>query len=137
MSSKDLIGVELRFEKYTDVHEMVYLVDNVQKGSPAEAAGLGMGEGHDYVIGSPQSSRFESTSGLSEYLYSNNKTECSLLVYNTRLQAVRQVEITPNTEWGGQGIIGCQIIHGLMTRIPKPKPAEALISAKVDDQDKV
>lgn len=84
LSSKDLIGVELKFEKYTDVHEMVYLVDNVQKGSPAEEAGLGTGEGHDYVIGSPQNLRFESISELSEYLYSNNKKQCSLLVYNTR-----------------------------------------------------
>ena len=35
LSSKDLIGVDLRFEKYDDVHEMVYLIDSVQVSSPA------------------------------------------------------------------------------------------------------
>ena len=33
---------------------------------------------------------------------------------------VRTVEITPSTKWGGQGIIGCQILNGMLARIPKP-----------------
>jgi hypothetical protein len=41
MSSRELIGVEIKFEKYDDVHEMVYLVDGVKEGSPAYNAGLG------------------------------------------------------------------------------------------------
>jgi hypothetical protein len=70
-------------------------------------------------------SRFEEPSDLTEYLYLNDKKECELFVYNTYQRAARTVMITPNKDWGGVGIIGCQILHGLLTRIPKHSPAQA------------
>ena len=95
LSSKDLIGVDLRFEKYDDVHEMVYLIDSVQVSSPAFHASLGidpLGDlGKDYIIGSSTKSRFETTLELSEFLYKNDKLSCSLNVFNTKQQVVREV----------------------------------------------
>ncbi len=105
LSSRDLIGIELRFEKYTEAHEQVYLVDSVQPSSPAALASLGTGEGFDYIIGAKDSPKFENSSQLSDFLYRNK--DCILLVYNTSSGTVREVEIKPDPKWGGDGIIGC------------------------------
>ena len=42
------------------------------------------------------------------------------IVYNTAIQRPRNVVVTPNSIWGGQGIIGCQILQGVLYRIPRP-----------------
>ena len=105
MSSRELIGLELRFEKFSEVHEQVYLIDSVQAGSPAALASLGTGEGFDYIIGAREVSRFENSSELSDFLHKSK--ECVLLVYNTNAGRVREVTVRPDSKWGGDGIIGC------------------------------
>jgi hypothetical protein len=71
-----LIGTEVKFERFDDLHEKVYLVDNVQVNSPAFKAGLGSGRmaqdptvsidrlGLDFVIASGAKSLFETTEEL-------------------------------------------------------------------------
>ncbi|TNV74027.1 hypothetical protein FGO68_gene6471 [Halteria grandinella] len=43
LSARSLIGTEVRFERFDDLHERVYLVEGVQLESPAYRGGLGCG----------------------------------------------------------------------------------------------
>lgn len=64
LTAKNLTGAEVKFERYDDAHEKVYMIDNVQLDSPAYKAGLGSGRMHldpsvsvdklgiDYIVGS-------------------------------------------------------------------------------------
>jgi len=39
-------------------------------------------------------------------------------VYNFDLDTVREVLLTPNSAWGGEGSLGCGIGYGYLHRIP-------------------
>ena len=41
-----------------------------------------------------------------------------LFVYNFELDNVREVLLTPNFGWGGEGSLGCGIGYGYLHRIP-------------------
>lgn len=41
-----------------------------------------------------------------------------LYVYNADLDAVRELLLTPNSAWGGDGSLGCGIGYGYLHRIP-------------------
>ena len=41
-----------------------------------------------------------------------------LYVYNCELDNVREVLLTPNFGWGGEGSLGCGIGYGYLHRIP-------------------
>jgi|LauGreDrversion4_2_1035121.scaffolds.fasta_scaffold95816_1 hypothetical protein len=60
---------------------------------------------------------------ISDFLYKNDGVEITLVVYNSHSSALRLVPLIPNQNWGGKGIIGCQILHGVLSRIPKPEKA--------------
>ncbi|QPG75306.1 hypothetical protein FOA43_002658 [Brettanomyces nanus] len=46
---------------------------------------------------------------------------CSLVLYmyNHDYDTVRPVTIYPNTQWGGRGLLGCDIGYGLLHRVPE------------------
>ncbi|XP_041264727.1 Golgi reassembly-stacking protein 1 isoform X2 [Onychostruthus taczanowskii] len=41
-----------------------------------------------------------------------------LMVYNTEADSIREVVVTPNGAWGGEGSLGCGIGYGYLHRIP-------------------
>ena len=41
-----------------------------------------------------------------------------LYVYNIDSEKVRVVDLLPNCEWGGQGLLGCDVVKGMMHTIP-------------------
>lgn len=41
-----------------------------------------------------------------------------MFVYNIETDACREVTMTPNAGWGGEGSIGCDIGYGYLHRIP-------------------
>lgn len=47
-----------------------------------------------------------------------------LYVYNVDDDGCREVTITPNGAWGGEGSLGCGIGYGYLHRIPAEKLAE-------------
>lgn len=49
---------------------------------------------------------------------SHENKQLKLYVYNCELDNVREVSITPNTAWGGEGSLGCGIGYGYLHRIP-------------------
>ncbi|XP_029980681.1 Golgi reassembly-stacking protein 2-like isoform X2 [Sphaeramia orbicularis] len=109
-----LLGVSIRFCSFEGANENVWHVLEVEANSPAALAGL---RAHsDYIIGA------DTALNESEDLFSLIETyegkELKLYVYNTDTDNCREVVITPNGDWGGEGSLGCGIGYGYLHRIP-------------------
>uniref|UniRef100_A0A672J787 Golgi reassembly stacking protein 2 n=1 Tax=Salarias fasciatus TaxID=181472 RepID=A0A672J787_SALFA len=109
-----LLGVSIRFCSFEGANENVWHVLEVEPNSPAALAGL---RPHaDYIIGA------DTVMTESEDLFSLVEThegkELKLYVYNTDTDNCREVVITPNCDWGGEGSLGCGIGYGYLHRIP-------------------
>ncbi|RXM99358.1 Golgi reassembly-stacking protein 2 [Acipenser ruthenus] len=109
-----LLGVSIRFCSFEGANENVWHVLEVEPNSPAALAGL---QPHtDYIIGA------DTVMNESEDLFSLIETHegkgLKLYVYNTDTDNCREVVITPNTAWGGEGSLGCGIGYGYLHRIP-------------------
>lgn len=46
-------------------------------------------------------------------------------MYNWQTDGCREIQITPDTEWGGEGSLGCDIGFGYLHRIPNVPYGEA------------
>jgi hypothetical protein len=62
---------------------------------------------------------------------SSENKQLKLYVYNCDLDSVREVLLTPNSAWGGEGSLGCGIGYGYLHRIPVKDEANDN-TAKVD-----
>ncbi|KAL8610173.1 hypothetical protein ACOMHN_005947 [Nucella lapillus] len=110
-----VLGVTIRFCSFEGANENVWHILEVQPGSPAEVAGLRSNT--DYVIGADNGiSQTEDLFGLIE---SQEGKALRLYVYNCDADTCREVTITPNGAWGGEGSLGCNIGYGYLHRIPK------------------
>lgn len=49
---------------------------------------------------------------------SSENKQLKLYVYNCDIDSVREVLLTPNSAWGGEGSLGCGIGYGYLHRIP-------------------
>lgn len=109
-----LLGVSIRFCSFEGANENVWHVLEVEPNSPAALAGLRPLT--DYIIGA------DTVMNESEDLFSLIETHegkgLKLYVYNTDTDNCREVVITPNSEWGGEGSLGCGIGYGYLHRIP-------------------
>ncbi|KAM9482650.1 Golgi reassembly-stacking protein 2 [Clarias gariepinus] len=109
-----LLGVSIRFCSFEGANENVWHVLEIEPNSPAALAGL---RPHtDYIIGA------DTVMNESEDLFSLIETHegkgLKLYVYNTDTDSCREVVITPNSAWGGEGSLGCGIGYGYLHRIP-------------------
>uniref|UniRef100_A0A8K9XAK7 Golgi reassembly stacking protein 2 n=1 Tax=Oncorhynchus mykiss TaxID=8022 RepID=A0A8K9XAK7_ONCMY len=109
-----LLGVSIRFCSFEGANENIWHVLEVEPNSPAALAGL---RPHtDYIIGA------DTVMNESEDLFSLIETHegkgLKLYVYNTDTDNCREVVITPNSSWGGEGSLGCGIGYGYLHRIP-------------------
>ncbi|NWR69522.1 GORS2 protein, partial [Centropus unirufus] len=109
-----LLGVSIRFCSFDGANENVWHVLEVEPNSPAALAGLRPHS--DYIIGA------DTVMNESEDLFSLIETHeakpLKLYVYNTDTDNCREVVITPNSAWGGEGSLGCGIGYGYLHRIP-------------------
>ncbi|CAG0888249.1 unnamed protein product [Cyprideis torosa] len=109
-----LLGVSIRFCSFEGANEHVWHVLDVNPGSPADIAGLRPYS--DYIIGAD--SVLHESEDLFTLISAHEGKPLKLYVYNTDTDSCREVSITPNGAWGGEGSLGCNIGYGYLHRIP-------------------
>ncbi|KAK3082952.1 hypothetical protein FSP39_009874 [Pinctada imbricata] len=110
-----LLGVSIRFCSFEGANENVWHILDVQPNSPADLAGLKTDT--DYIIGAD--SVLHESEDLFTLIENHEGKPLRLYVYNTESDGCREVTITPNGAWGGEGSLGCGIGYGYLHRIPK------------------
>ncbi|XP_032681712.1 Golgi reassembly-stacking protein 2 isoform X2 [Odontomachus brunneus] len=134
-----LLGVSIRFCSFEGANENVWHVLEVHPSSPAELAGLRPFT--DYIIGAD--SILHESENLFTLIEAHESRPLKLYVYNTIDDYCREVTITPNNTWGGEGSLGCGIGYGYLHRIPvrsvlEQKPANSYTNTmKVAMQDQM
>lgn len=109
-----LLGVSIRFCSFEGANENVWHILEVHPSSPAEAAGLRSFS--DYIIGAD--SILHESEDLFTLIETHEGKQLKLYVYNCDEDTCREVVITPNTKWGGEGSLGAGIGFGYLHRIP-------------------
>ncbi|CAH0720817.1 unnamed protein product, partial [Brenthis ino] len=109
-----LLGVSIRFCSFEGANENVWHVLEVHPSSPAELAGLRPFS--DYIIGAD--SIMHESEDLFTLIEAHEGRALKLYVYNINDDTCREVLITPNHNWGGEGSLGCGIGYGYLHRIP-------------------
>ncbi|KAM4608278.1 Golgi reassembly-stacking protein 2-like [Polymixia lowei] len=115
-----LLGVSIRFCSFEGANENVWHVLEVESNSPAALAGL---RPHtDYIIGAD--TVMNESEDLFSLIENHEGKGLKLYVYNADTDNCREVVITPNCDWGGEGSLGCGIGFGYLHRIPTVPFAE-------------
>lgn len=109
-----LLGISIRFCSFEGANENVWHVLEVHPSSPADLAGLRSFT--DYIIGAD--SVLHESEDLYALVENHEGRSLKLYVYNSVEDACREVTITPNSNWGGEGSLGCGIGYGYLHRIP-------------------
>lgn len=109
-----LLGVSIRFRSFDGANENVWHILEVHPGSPAELAGLRSFS--DYIIGAD--SILHESEDLFTLIETHEGKQLKLYVYNCDEDKCREVLITPNSKWGGDGSLGAGIGFGYLHRIP-------------------
>ncbi|PAA88299.1 hypothetical protein BOX15_Mlig005266g1 [Macrostomum lignano] len=113
-----LLGVSIRFCSFDGANENVWHVMDVQPNSPAGLAGLQSDT--DYIIGAD--TLLQDYEDLITLIEAHDGKPLKLYVYSTVSDSCREVTITPNSVWGGEGLLGCGIGYGYLHRIPTREP---------------
>ncbi|XP_006869242.1 PREDICTED: Golgi reassembly-stacking protein 1 [Chrysochloris asiatica] len=114
-----LLGASVRFCNFRRANEQVWHVLDVEPSSPAALAGLRPYT--DYVVGSDQI--LQESEDFFTLIESHEGKPLKLMVYNSELDFCREVTVTPNAAWGGEGSLGCGIGYGYLHRIPTQLPS--------------
>ncbi|XP_039211204.1 Golgi reassembly-stacking protein 1 isoform X3 [Crotalus tigris] len=110
---KDLLKANVEKAVKLEVFNIKTMKD-VEPASPAALAGL---KPHsDYIIGSDQI--LHESEDFFSLIDSHEGKPLKLVVYNTEMDSCREVFVTPNGAWGGEGSLGCGIGYGYLHRIP-------------------
>ncbi|KAF4095516.1 Golgi reassembly-stacking protein 1b [Onychostoma macrolepis] len=109
-----LLGASVRFCTFQGANHNVWHVLDVEVNSPAELAGLKPYS--DYIVGADQV--LQEWEDFFSLIEASEGKALKLLVYNTQSDRCREVLITPNGAWGGEGSLGCGVGFGYLHRIP-------------------
>lgn len=115
-----LLGISIRFCSFEGATENVWHVLDVQPKSPAAIAGLQSDT--DYIIGSDQV--LNERDDFFMLVETSDGQPIKVYVYSSLSDGVRELSITPNSKWGGEGLLGCDIGYGYLHRIPNPGEME-------------
>ncbi|KAI1888936.1 hypothetical protein AGOR_G00173890 [Albula goreensis] len=119
-----LLGASVRFCSFKGANENVWHVLDVEPNSPAALAGL---QAHtDFIVGADQV--LQDSEDFFSLIESHEGKPLKLLVYNMKTDQCREVVVTPNGAWGGEGSLGCGIGYGYLHRIPTRS-----VSMKIND----
>jgi hypothetical protein len=106
--------LSIRFCTFDKANENVWHILDVQQHSPAALAGLRSNT--DYLIGAD--TLLNDAEDLFTLIESNEGKPLKLYVYNSESDMTREITLTPNVGWGGEGSLGCGIGYGYLHRIP-------------------
>ncbi|KAK2901032.1 hypothetical protein Q8A67_009147 [Cirrhinus molitorella] len=109
-----LLGASVRFCSFQGANENVWHVLDVEPNSPAALAGLQ--EHSDFIVGADQV--LQDSEDFFTLIEAHEGKPLKLLAYNTETDKCREVVVTPNGAWGGEGSLGCGIGYGYLHRIP-------------------
>ncbi|KAF3836586.1 hypothetical protein F7725_029144 [Dissostichus mawsoni] len=109
-----LLGASVRFCSFEGANENVWHVLDVETNSPAALAGLIAYD--DFIVGADQV--LQDSEDFFSLIEANEGKPLKLLLYNTQTDNCREVVVTPNGAWGGEGSLGCGIGYGYLHRIP-------------------
>lgn len=85
-----------------------YQIARVSNNSPAHTAGLV--PFFDFITAVDDLALDdENRSFFFDYIKKNLGKRVKLSVFNLRIQAMRDVVVVPNNEWGGKGVLGCNV----------------------------
>eukprot|EP00928_Gymnodinium_smaydae_P032418 TRINITY_DN23483_c0_g4_i1.p1 TRINITY_DN23483_c0_g4~~TRINITY_DN23483_c0_g4_i1.p1 ORF type:complete len:477 (+),score=77.92 TRINITY_DN23483_c0_g4_i1:35-1432(+) len=117
-SGAGLLGAVVRYDALENAENQGIRVLSVFPNSPAEKAGLIALK--DYLLGTTEV-MFRDLDELIEIVNLCIGRSMQVWVYNSETESIREVTLTPNFGWGGQGAIGADIRTGLLHRIPAPR----------------
>ncbi|TDH70608.1 hypothetical protein CCR75_007105 [Bremia lactucae] len=129
---KGLLGVTIRFDSYEGAEDQLLhvlhesnniatLIKNkppkkdVADSSPAERAGLRAES--DYLLGTPERV-FADPEDLHDEILDALDGSFQCYVFNALEDQVRIVSIIPTERWGGDGVLGAEVGHGCLHRLP-------------------
>ncbi|KAH9498808.1 Golgi reassembly-stacking protein 2 [Bulinus truncatus] len=84
-----------------------YHVLRVQEGSPGHKAGLEAF--FDFIVAIGNTRLNQDNDTLKELLRNNVERPLKVTVYSSKTQSVREVNLVPSHNWGGQGLLGVSI----------------------------
>ncbi|CAN9503272.1 unnamed protein product [Ophioblennius macclurei] len=109
-----LLGASVRFCSYEGANESIMHVLDVEANSPAALAGLQPYT--DYIVGADQ--LLQESEEFFSLIEAREGKPLKLMVYSTQTDVCRELVVTPNASWGGEGSLGCGIGYGYLHRIP-------------------
>ncbi|CEM27830.1 unnamed protein product [Vitrella brassicaformis CCMP3155] len=117
-----LLGATVRYDTFENCENQGVRVLDIFPRSPAAAAGLVPYK--DWLLGTSDV-MFKDLDELVETVNYYLNKPVAVYVYNSDVETIREVILTPNHNWGGDGSIGCDIGTGLLHRIPPPRSMPA------------
>eukprot|EP01126_Amoeba_proteus_P017859 TRINITY_DN187_c0_g2_i4.p1 TRINITY_DN187_c0_g2~~TRINITY_DN187_c0_g2_i4.p1 ORF type:complete len:181 (+),score=32.82 TRINITY_DN187_c0_g2_i4:534-1076(+) len=133
-------GISIRYQNIDQATEFIWRILEVYSKSPASMAGLEAFD--DYIVGSPDII-FNSHDHFFSYMRSNIDVSVSLYVYSRRTSRVRLISLRASKDWGGEGILGCNVGIGYIHRIPTvetpkgtPESREQVETQEVSQEEK-
>ena len=110
-----LLGITIRFDIAQPLSKHTLHVLDVFPDSPASAAGLDAY--NDYILGVGDL-LYDGPDEFGEIVLHNERRPVRLYVYSVRTEDVREVLITPDRQWGGDGVLGCGVGSGYLHILP-------------------
>ncbi|KAJ5217060.1 hypothetical protein N7468_010068 [Penicillium chermesinum] len=111
---RNCAGSNLTLEIWSAKH-IWHILSIPSSESPAYRAGLLPHS--DYIIGTP-SGTLRGESALGELVEDHLDRTLVLWVYNSEFDVVREVELVPTRNWGGEGAVGAELGYGALHRLP-------------------
>lgn len=129
------LGALTREEEFENAHERVLRVVKIFPDSPAQKAGLI--ENKDCILGT-SNMILKDLQSFANYIrsedYRKGERSVEICVLNLDSMLVRDVNIFPNENWGGLGLLGCEFAEGVMNSLPEFNEPPALdLSIHSDD----
>lgn len=110
-----LLGLMVRFDAYEEFDQSVIRVLKVYPGSPAEEAGLTPSV--DFLLGTTEIV-FLDLDDLFDIIKMSTGRRIQMYVYSLASDTVRLTIIAPRHNWGGEGVLGCDVGQGYLHCLP-------------------